>query len=61
MEQFDSMGNGEHNETENVSIAGRILNKRGQGKLMFYDLHSDGIKIQVMSSMNHYTVERNQS
>ena len=35
-------------------MAGRILSKRGQGKLMFYDLHADGIKIQIMSDLSSY-------
>ena len=32
----------------NVSVAGRVLLARGQGKLRFYDLHADGVKIQVL-------------
>lgn len=35
-------------------MAGRILSKRGQGKLMFYDLHADGCKIQIMSDLSQY-------
>lgn len=54
IQEFGTMGDGEHKEDLEVSISGRILNKRGQGKLMFYDVHSDGIKIQVMSSVAHY-------
>lgn len=40
---------------ESVSVAGRILSKRGQGKLMFYDLHGEGLKIQIMSDLGRYS------
>lgn len=33
-------------------IAGRVLAKKGQGKLIFYDLHADGAKIQIMCPEN---------
>ena len=36
------------------SVAGRILSKRIQGKLLFYDIHGEGLKIQIMSDMSHY-------
>ena len=51
---FDSVPDGEHLSDTQVSVAGRILSKRGQGKLMFYDLHADGIKIQIMSDLSSY-------
>ena len=38
---YGSLADGEHTE-HIVSIAGRVLSKRGQGKLMFYDLHGGG-------------------
>ena len=38
-----------------MSLAGRVLSKRGQGKLMFYDLHGEGLKIQIMSDLSRYT------
>ena len=41
-------------ENEIVSVAGRVLSKRGQGKLMFYDLHGEGLKIQIMSDISQY-------
>ena len=41
-------------EGESVSITGRILSKRGQGKLMFYDLHAEGQKVQIMSDLSRY-------
>lgn len=34
-----------------VSVAGRIMSKRASGaKLLFYDLHGDGVKLQVMAN-----------
>ena len=37
-----------------VTIAGRISNVRGQGKLFFYDVRGDGAKVQVMSDLKTY-------
>lgn len=48
------MAEGEHKSDTLVSVAGRILSKRGQGKLMFYDLHGEGLKIQIMSDISQY-------
>jgi lysyl-tRNA synthetase class 2 len=48
------MADGEYKEDEVVSVAGRALSKRGQGKLMFYDLHGEGVKIQIMSDISKY-------
>ena len=45
---------GEHLKDQVVSIAGRVVAVRGQGKLYFYDIHGDGAKVQVMSKMDHY-------
>lgn len=52
--KYNSIADGEHLEGEVVSIAGRVLNKRGQGKLMFYDLHGESMKVQIMSDMSRY-------
>ena len=49
------MGEGEHKADVVASVAGRILSKRIQGKLLFYDLHGEGLKIQIMSDMSNYT------
>ena len=54
IEDFSAIPEGEHDETKAVSVSGRVLSKRGQGKLMFYDLHGDGFKIQVMSDISRY-------
>lgn len=37
-----------------ISVAGRIVSVRGQGKLYFYDIRSDGSKIQIMSDLKTY-------
>ncbi|KAF9918310.1 lysyl-tRNA synthetase [Linnemannia zychae] len=34
-------------EEEIVTVAGRLHNMRTMGKLRFYDLHSDGVKVQI--------------
>lgn len=54
IQRFNSLAEGDHLENEMVSVAGRILSKRGQGKLMFYDLHGEGQKIQIMSDVSRY-------
>lgn len=45
---------GEKMEDTTVSVAGRIVSVRGQGKLFFYDLNGDGAKVQVMSDLKTY-------
>ena len=45
---------GERIEEREVSVAGRIVALRGQGKLFFYDIRGDGAKIQVMSDLRTY-------
>mmetsp|Transcript_13539 Transcript_13539/g.29707 ORF Transcript_13539/g.29707 Transcript_13539/m.29707 type:complete len:574 (+) Transcript_13539:86-1807(+) len=52
--QFGALADGVSDETLSVSVTGRVLSKRGQGKLMFYDLHSEGHKIQIMSDLSRY-------
>lgn len=45
-----------------VSVAGRIHNIRASGgKLIFYDLHGDGAKIQVMAQVKLVKVFGNSS
>ncbi len=53
IEKYKGLGDGEHMEEE-VSVAGRILSKRVQGKLLFYDLHGEAMKIQIMSDISQY-------
>jgi lysyl-tRNA synthetase, class II len=50
---------GEQLENITVSVAGRIISVRGQGKLYFYDLRGDGAKIQVIPS--HLRIRRSLS
>lgn len=52
--QFSAISDGEHLEGEVVSVAGRVMSKRIQGKLAFYDLYSEGHKIQIMSDIGRY-------
>ncbi|KAK2964316.1 putative Lysine--tRNA ligase [Blattamonas nauphoetae] len=47
--KYSHLQNGEHVETDKVSVGGRIMLKRAQSaKLVFYDIHNDGQKIQLM-------------
>ena len=41
-------------EDKLVSVAGRLVSARGQGKLFFYDLRGDGAKIQIMSDLGTF-------
>lgn len=52
--KYSSLAEAQQLDAEPVSVAGRITNKRGQGKLMFYDVTSEGMKLQVMSSVAQY-------
>jgi lysyl-tRNA synthetase class 2 len=52
--KYSNLEDGSHVEGELVSVAGRVLSKRGQGKLMFYDLHGENLKIQIMSDLSRY-------
>lgn len=45
---------GERIEDVQVSVAGRIVSLRGQGKLFFYDIRGDGAKLQIMSDLKTY-------
>lgn len=41
-------------QTSGELRAGRVMSKRASGgKLMFYDLHADGMKIQVIAQLNY--------
>ncbi|CAG8837498.1 7357_t:CDS:2, partial [Racocetra persica] len=49
IEKYSHLEPGQH-LTDVVRVAGRIHNKRTSGsKLRFYDLHGDGVKIQIMA------------
>jgi lysyl-tRNA synthetase class 2 len=50
IKEYGSLSDGQHLEDVSVSLAGRIMHKRASGaKLVFYDLHGGGIKVQVMA------------
>ncbi|KAI9282170.1 lysyl-tRNA synthetase [Sporodiniella umbellata] len=56
--KFNSIEIGERLDDQVVSVAGRIHNKRASGaKLRFYDLHGEGVKIQVMASLQDHEGE----
>jgi lysyl-tRNA synthetase, class II len=50
----DKTVGGERMEDTIVGIAGRIVSVRGQGKLYFYDIRGDGVKVQMMSDAKTY-------
>jgi len=52
LEKFKDIEPGTHVEDKSFTIAGRALGKRGQGKLMIYDIYADGEKIQIMCPEN---------
>ncbi|CAM9626580.1 unnamed protein product, partial [Ectocarpus sp. 13 AM-2016] len=41
-------------QSDVVSLAGRIVKKREQGKLLFYGIKADGASVQVMASLSDY-------
>ncbi|CAK9159783.1 unnamed protein product, partial [Ilex paraguariensis] len=50
VKEYGVLEDGDHCEDVEVSLAGRIMNKRSSSaKLFFYDLHGDGAKVQVMA------------
>ncbi|KAI9333890.1 lysyl-tRNA synthetase [Pilaira anomala] len=52
IQKFEKLEVGQRLDDEIVSVAGRIHNKRSAGaKLRFYDLHGEGVKIQVMAAL----------
>jgi len=52
IEKYGDIEPGTHVEGVKVCVAGRVLAKKGQGKLQFYDMHADGAKIQIMCPEN---------
>ena len=51
---FSGLADGARDDSTTVSIAGRAMRKAGQGKLIFYDLHGGGAKVQIMSDPRSY-------
>ncbi|EOY07170.1 Lysyl-tRNA synthetase 1 [Theobroma cacao] len=59
--KFGSLSIGEHVESTEISLAGRIMNKRSSSsKLYFYDLQGNGAKIQVMTDARHSNMDENE-
>ncbi|KAL0084341.1 lysyl-tRNA synthetase [Phycomyces blakesleeanus] len=49
--KYNDIPTGERQDNQIVTVSGRIHNKRAAGaKLRFYDLHGEGVKIQVMAA-----------
>lgn len=52
IEKFEKLEIGERLDDQVISVAGRIHNKRDSGaKLRFYDLHGEGVKVQIMAAL----------
>ncbi|XP_052875467.1 lysine--tRNA ligase-like [Gossypium arboreum] len=61
IDKYRSLHVGEHVENTEISLAGRILNKRSSSsKLYFYDLHGNGAKIQVMADARHSNMDEHE-
>jgi lysyl-tRNA synthetase class 2 len=55
LDRYQHLKAGEHLESETVSVAGRIHTKRSAGsKLVFYDLHCEGQKLQLMAQVQFH-------
>eukprot|EP00761_Pharyngomonas_kirbyi_P012781 gb/GECH01012808.1/.p1 GENE.gb/GECH01012808.1/~~gb/GECH01012808.1/.p1 ORF type:complete len:648 (+),score=180.47 gb/GECH01012808.1/:1-1944(+) len=55
--EYSSLENGQRENSIEESLTGRLYSKRGTGKLVFYDLQSDGGKVQIMSDLSSYKSE----
>ncbi|WFD00795.1 lysine--tRNA ligase [Malassezia yamatoensis] len=52
----DQLQPGGHLEDQEVSLAGRLHNMRSSGqKLRFYDLHGEGVRVQIMAQLQDHT------
>lgn len=55
VELYKDLEPGTKSEAEKVSLAGRIMRKAASGtKLIFFDLHSEGAKVQMMCDARHF-------
>jgi lysyl-tRNA synthetase class 2 len=50
VEEFSPLEDGQRLDDREVTIAGRIMSLRKQGRLWFYDIHGEGAKVQIMLS-----------
>ena len=54
IDKYQDLEAGQHHETDSVSVAGRVHAKReAGGKLIFYDLRGERVKIQVMADARY--------
>lgn len=52
VKDYASLKSGEHRKNVEIRLGGRIYNKRASGsKLMFYDIRTEGVKVQVMCQL----------
>lgn len=50
--EYDSLKSGEHKKDVEIRLGARIFNKRASGnKLVFYDVRTEGVKVQVMCQL----------
>jgi len=49
-----SLADGERKDDVTVNLAGRVSSIRQQGKLIFFDLTGEGVKVQLMSDASTY-------
>jgi len=57
IEKYKDLGNGEHVDSTEISIAGRVKNKRTSGaNMLFYVIYADGHRIQIMCQSQHHEV-----
>eukprot|EP00440_Ansanella_granifera_P039915 gb/GFBE01043291.1/.p1 GENE.gb/GFBE01043291.1/~~gb/GFBE01043291.1/.p1 ORF type:complete len:575 (+),score=202.00 gb/GFBE01043291.1/:1-1725(+) len=56
VQKYSSLEPSSEVEGVEVVIAGRVLAQKSMGKLIFYDLHADGAKIQIMCSEQKHKV-----
>ncbi|XP_074864675.1 lysine--tRNA ligase isoform X2 [Carettochelys insculpta] len=58
IERYSHLQAGDHLKDVTVRVAGRIHAKRASGgKLIFYDLRGEGVKLQVMANSRNYKSE----
>ncbi|XP_066493101.1 lysine--tRNA ligase isoform X2 [Tiliqua scincoides] len=58
IEKYNQLQAGDHLTDVTVRVAGRIHAKRASGgKLIFYDLRGEGVKLQVMANSRNYKSE----
>ncbi|KAJ7562551.1 hypothetical protein O6H91_03G073900 [Diphasiastrum complanatum] len=58
IKKYSNLASGEQLKETSVSLAGRLMSKRSSGaKLLFYDLHGEGAKVQVMADARNSGME----